>query len=443
MAFRMETRKTMSTSVTARLDHANTAPDSLDTSVARFTPESDSKTDRETNLKAVVPTAADLVEILGVSAAFSEATTVPDGESVNACVGRSKKWPRIIAGLFFVCVAIGIVLNRNLVISAFQQMRNLSPKSLLGLFLLVSLVKILHATMHWASLPTVSFRHVFQATESYVGASNTVVGGAGLGTGLRVAMLRSWGVSSIDVAVSIVATALAPSFALWTIATTHTLPLLLLGRADRLERLAACLGVCFLAGPGLFWWAALRFPSVLSWVSSALHMGRLALVAVIPSKRVENSRAAKCDLPANAEIMRQRGRSLARSRGFVMIAASICAQVTLGLLLVGCVQAVSPVPVSVRMLDVLRAFALLRVLSSFVPLPAGLGVLDLGLLGVLTNGGVARSTALAAIAMYRALTFVLPMITGSLCAFQWRASQRKAKRPDDPPALASPGFIVG
>jgi putative heme transporter len=310
------------------------------------------------------------------------------------------------------------------------------------LLLLVALVKVLHTTMHWASLPDVTFPRVFQATESYVGASNTVVGGAGLGTGLRVAMLRSWGVSSIDVAVSIVATALAPSFALWTISTAHTLPLLVMGRANHLERLAACIGVCFLAGPGLFWWAALRFPSVLAWVSSAVHMGRLAIVTFIPSKRVANSRAATCDLPLNAEMMRLRGRALARSRGFVMVSASICAQVSLGLLLIGCVQAVSPGPVSINMMEVLRAFALLRVLSSFVPLPAGLGVLDLGLLGVLTNGGVARPTALAAIAMYRALTFVVPMITGSACAFQWRASQQRAKRSVETSPLLSGEYVV-
>jgi putative heme transporter len=433
----METDQTMSRSVMARFDNSTSA-----LSLEGAGPVVGMGGAPESASSIATPSAADLAELLYASNDIAGPVR-GEQQELRCAVGRSKKWPRIVAGLFFVSVAFGIVFNRNLVISAFEQMRNLSLKSMLGLFLLVSLVKILHTTMHWASLPGVSFPHVFQATESYVGASNTVVGGAGLGTGLRVAMLRSWGVSSIDVAVSIVATALAPSFALWTIATAHTLPLLVLGRADRLERLAACLGVCFLAGPGLFWWAALRFPSVLAWVSSAVHMGRLALVTFIPSKRVANSRAANCDLPANAEIMRERGRLLARSRGFVMVAASICAQVTLGLLLIGCVQAVSPVPVSVKMIEVLRAFALLRVLSSFVPLPAGLGVLDLGLLGVLTNGGVARPTALAAIAMYRALTFVVPMITGSLCAFQWRTSQRRAKRTAQATGLVNIDLVVG
>ena len=347
-----------------------------------------------------------------------------DGCAIPA--SRSKKWPRIVAGLFFVSVAIGILLNRSLAVSAYRELGNLSISSILGLLVLLSVVKIFHTSMHWASLPNVPFARVFQSTESYVGASNTVVGGAGLGTGLRVAMLRSWGVHPSDVAVSIVGTALAPSFALWSIAAVHTLPLLVAGDADRLERIAACASVCFLAGPGLFWWSALRFPGVLAWVSGAMHSGRALLVAVIPSKRLADSTLARFDMPTHAEELRIRGSLLARSRGAVMIGASICAQMSLGLLLIGCVQAVSGSAAEVDMLAVLRAFALLRVLSSFVPIPAGLGVLDLGLLGVLTAGGASRPVALAAIGLYRALTFVLPMITGSICALVWRSSQRRA-----------------
>ena len=406
MGFRMTTNATMGTAVIAIND----------TLVTR-TPES-AYDPTESGATAAPVIAAQQV---AQDTDWSSRSSFPaDADSPT----RSKTWPRIVAGLFFASVAIGIVVNRALAVSAYREMQNLSVSSLLGLLLLLTVVKLFHTTMHWASLPVVRFRRVFQATESYIGASNTMVGGAGLGTGLRVAMLRSWGVAPIDVAVSLVATALAPSFALWGIAGAHTLPLLLTGRADGVERIAACASICFLAGPGLFWWSALRFPSVLAWVSRALDSGRALIVAVIPSKRLAGSLVARFDLPSQAEELRLRGQSLARARGVVMIAASACAQLSLGLLLVGCVGAVSPVPVAVNMLLVLRAFALLRVLSSFLPIPAGLGVLDLGLLGVLTAGGTPRPTALAAIALYRALTFVLPMLTGSVCALVWRASQR-------------------
>ena len=337
---------------------------------------------------------------------------------------RSKKWPRIVAGLFFASMAVAMLLNRVLVVSAYGELQNLSGRSIVGLLVLIAVVKIFHTTMHWASLPDVPFPRVFQSTESYVGAANTVVGGAGLGTGLRVAMLRSWGVAPIDVAVSVLGTALAPSFALWGIAGAHTLPLLVTGRANGVERISACASICFLIGPGLFWWAALRFPSMLAWIARALEAGRRLLLAMIPSKHLARS-LGRFDVPVHAEDMRLRGAALVRTRGWLMVGASACAQVSLGFLLIGCVQVVSPVTVTVETLTVLRAFALLRVLSSFVPLPAGLGVLDLGLLGVLTSGGVQRPTALAAIAIYRALTFVLPMVTGSACALAWRTSQRR------------------
>ena len=352
----------------------------------------------------------------------------PDIEQhvVTPAVCAPRPWAKRMSIAFFVVVGGALVMNRGSLAGAVHQLRGLSLQSLAGLLALVALHKLCNTTMQSASVPDVSFGRMAVATEAYVGASNSVIGGASIGTGVKAAMLRSWGVAPLDIAVSVVATALAPSFAMWTIAFAHTAPVVFTGHADRMERLTVAASVVALVGPATFWWLALRRPQVLAAVARSLTAGRALLLAVLPAGRLAESAAARFDVGLATEEVRIRGRVLAKRRGAVMVLAAAGGQLMLALLLLGCVRALGPTGSAVDALVVLRAFALLRVLSSFVPLPGGIGVLDLGLLGVLVSGGVSRPTALAAIGLYRALSFFLPMITGAVCAAAWRTHRGRS-----------------
>ena len=79
--------------------------------------------------------------------------------------------------------------------------------------------------------------------------------------------------------------------------------------------------------------------------------------------------------------------------------------------------------------QVLGGFAVVRVLTSFIPLPSGIGVLDVGLIDVLVRSGLTFPQATAALAMYRLLTFVLPILGGALCAGGWRISCERRTSP--------------
>jgi uncharacterized membrane protein YbhN (UPF0104 family) len=62
-------------------------------------------------------------------------------------------------------------------------------------------------------------------------------------------------------------------------------------------------------------------------------------------------------------------------------------------------------------------------LASFVPVPGGIGVAELGLTLGLTSAGMAEEAALAAVLLYRIATFYLPPVWGFL-AFQWLQRNR-------------------
>ncbi len=346
--------------------------------------------------------------------------------SVAQAPTKRKPWIRIVSALFFVAVVAGLYANRSLATDVWGELHRISVRSMLWLALLVGTHKLSHGILHASSIPGLRLRRAVVATEAYVGASNSVVGGSGIGTALRIAMYRSWGVSTEGVALSVWATALAPSFAMWTMAGFQTLPrFVMFGQGTNAEKFVSIASVGFVAVPAVFWTIALRSPKPFQIVAAVADRWRNRLFSMFSDRATAGIRSSKYGtfvVSSSLESLRLRARTLSRKRRCVLFLAALAGQFLMATTLLACVRALGVPASDVDTLAVYRSFALLRVLSSFLPIPGGLGILDVGLLGVLTAGGVQRPTAIAALALYRGLTFVLPMFTGSICAAGWRAS---------------------
>ena len=66
------------------------------------------------------------------------------------------------------------------------------------------------------------------------------------------------------------------------------------------------------------------------------------------------------------------------------------------------------------------AWSLVRLLTAIPITPGGLGIVELGLTGTLVGFGGARNEVVAAILLYRALTFLPPLPLGLLAALTFR-----------------------
>jgi predicted MFS family arabinose efflux permease len=66
-----------------------------------------------------------------------------------------------------------------------------------------------------------------------------------------------------------------------------------------------------------------------------------------------------------------------------------------------------------------RVFFVTRVLSSLVPTPGGVGVVEAGLTGALVAAGVPVAPAVGAVLVYRLATFLVPIVTGTACWLLW------------------------
>ncbi len=305
---------------------------------------------------------------------------------------------------------------------AFDALGQADGRSLAAFLVVLILHKLANAWMQRAALPDgvdVSLSRLWMASEAHVGASNAVMGGAGVGFGLRAAMLRSWGVDGPTVGASLVICAAAPSMALWLVAAAHLVVRIVAGQASGFERWTAALafgilGVQFGVGRAILSDGGVRL------AGRALGFGQRVLVRRAP--RVARRRVALSgDVDRWTHDVRDATITVLRRKGLRVVGSAALSQITLGLILLAGTRLVLSPNVSLDGLAVLRGFAVVRAFSSFVPLPNGVGVLDVGLVAVLVRAGVPAPTAAVAMGIYRLATFAAPVVSGMVCTAVWRA----------------------
>jgi uncharacterized protein (TIRG00374 family) len=84
--------------------------------------------------------------------------------------------------------------------------------------------------------------------------------------------------------------------------------------------------------------------------------------------------------------------------------------------------------------EVLGAFAFVRFLSAIPITPGGLGVVELGLSATLAFAGGPRAEVVAAVLVFRALTFLVQIPFGAITYAYWQHSSRwrRSERLDAP-----------
>ena len=330
-----------------------------------------------------------------------------------------RRWMSWATGAFLTSSVAGAFMHRGLMVNAWSEAKSISARWWFLLGALVIAHRLVIVAQQWAAVGTVGFGRMAVSTEANLGASNAVVGGSAIGTALRVAMWRSWGVGPLRASVALFITALCPSFAMWLVAGAHTWPDLVTGRADRVDVIIGVGAVGFLVAPLVFWGVALSRPTCTAWLAARFAGFADRLAARVPAVR---RMLFRWPIPTVSEEFRASAWTVVRRRGAMILGGAIVSQVLLACILLASLHAVGA-GAGLDGWEVVRAFALVRVVSSFVPIPGGIGVMELGLVGALTTAGSTRPEAVAALAIYRGLTFFLPILTGTVGALVWRRRQ--------------------
>jgi putative heme transporter len=284
----------------------------------------------------------------------------------------------------------------------------------------VTMVHILtRALLLRSTVPDLQVRRALLVSEASVASQNSIVGGGLVAGGLRVSMLRSWGVPGESIGLSLVASGILAQYAVWILALFFSLSGLVRGMPGRLPATVAALATTVLAASTALWWFLLKRAA-----PSNMAAGVVDHVLARAHRRVP--RIPEINLRDRVAALRHAALETLRTRGWRMLALSIASQLALAIVLVVSLRAFHVGGHVVTIPEALTAFAMVRVAASITPSPGGVGVTEAGLAHLLSTAGGPSSKVLAAVLTFRACTYLLPIPLGAASVLFWRHRLRES-----------------
>jgi uncharacterized membrane protein YbhN (UPF0104 family) len=315
----------------------------------------------------------------------------------------------VVVGAIFVYFLPGIV-DYGEVWAVIRQMTWLE---LLTLALLAAWNQATYWFVEVAGRPGLELGQAMKITQTSTAVSNTLPGGAALGAGLQISMYHSYGFAARDIAISLSATGVWNTFVKLGMPIVALATLAIAGDAGGALVAASLVGVGFLAG------AVFTFAFILHSERGAVRVGRrLGIIAAFVARLARRPQIG--DWSASAADFRRRSVDLLKERWLHLTGATLVSHVTLFIVLLTTLRHVGVSNDEVSWQQALAAFAFVRLLSTVPITPGGLGVVELGLTATLVAAGGAEAGVVAAVLVYRLLTFVLPIPVGAISYLLWR-----------------------
>jgi uncharacterized protein (TIRG00374 family) len=264
-------------------------------------------------------------------------------------------------------------------------------------------------------LPAVRLRQAAVVNLGSSAVANTLPAGGALAMGVSWKMLSGWGVSTADYVVYTLVSGTWGVFARLGLPVLALLALLTATKPDPVLIIGAAAGLAFLvaavAGLGLL----LRSEAVMFWA------GRVAQRMTTAACRLAR-RTTPPDVASSLADFRHRVRSLVGARGWRITVATVATNVLLWLVLLACLRGSGLSQAQVSWQASLAAFAFIRLLTVLPITPGGVGITELGLVGLLAAGGSHQIGAqlTAAVLLYRAATYLPPILLGAGACLVWR-----------------------
>ena len=261
---------------------------------------------------------------------------------------------------------------------------------------------------------------VGEAAVSNLGSTavaNTVPGGGALGVGVTLTMQRSWGIPVPQSALALVVSGIWNNFVKLGLPIVALALLALSGGAGSAMFLAALVGLVVLgAAIGVFA-LLLRSERMAARVGAAA--GRL-----VSGLRRTVHRPPVVGWDDRAMAFRRDIIGLLERRWAWITITALISHLSLYAVLLVALRHVGVSDAEVSWQEVLAAFSFVRLLSAVPITPGGLGLVELGLTASMGAGlpdGTKNQIA-AAVLLFRALTWLLPVPLGAGCWVFWRAN---------------------
>jgi uncharacterized membrane protein YbhN (UPF0104 family) len=251
--------------------------------------------------------------------------------------------------------------------------------------------------------------------------SNILPGGQAFGVGLAYSMFSSWGFGRSTIASSLVVSGIADLFAKLSAPVIALVILAFTGGTNATLITASVVGAALLAvGIALF---ALALKSDRSAHLVGEGLGSATSFLLRLARRPKVTGWGEGTARWRVETV-----ELLQGRWWKVIAAAFLSHASLFLVLLIALRHVGISGLEVGWAEALGAFSIARLLTAFPITPGGLGVIELGLTAGLVLAGGPQVPVVAAVLIFRALTYLVQIPFGALTYLFWQhnRSWRKA-----------------
>jgi uncharacterized protein (TIRG00374 family) len=280
------------------------------------------------------------------------------------------------------------------------------------------LIGVWNLVTYWlvltAVLPGLTYPQAAVSNQASTAISNTLPAGGALGVGVTYAMYSSWGFTGADVTRSVVVSGI------WNNFVKLGLPVVALALLAATEDVApgwlvaALVGVAVLVGSIVIFGLTLKS----DWLAERLGNGLGRLVSWF--KRLFRRPPVEA-WGAAAVRFRNNTAGLLRKRWLRLTVSTLISHLSLYVLMLVSLRLLGVPASDVTAPEALAAFALVRLVTALPITPGGIGVVELGLSAALVVAGGSEAPVVAAVLVYRTLTYALQIPIGLACWVVWRA----------------------
>ncbi len=342
--------------------------------------------------------------------------TVPGPETARLRFRRGRKVISTAASLLLVAAIFGFGLPR---VASYRSAWASVSLMTWPQALLIVLAAVASFIASWlaicAVLPSIRLRQAAVVNLGSTAVANTLPAGGVLAMGVSWAMLSGWGVSTAEYVLYTLVSGIWNVFARLGLPVVALLVIALSGRPETGLLIGSAVGLALLIVIAAGFWLMLNSESFARRTGDALQPA--VTLACRLARRPQPSRATGSLLE-----FRDRASGLLAGRGWRITAATAASNLALWLVLLACVRGLGLSQSQVPWQTSLAAFAFVRLLTVLPITPGGAGITELGLVGILVgsagHGSAAQVTA--AVLLYRAVTYLVPVPAGAVACATWR-----------------------